>query len=259
MRVLDVPKAAACTYEEPPAATLCPRGSANLWRLIYSDFRRYRVAGARTGFGVIAFTQGFWASSVYRVSHWALTHQQLAFLRGMVQAGCVVLQKVIELVAGISIPATSNIGPGIYIGHFGGIFIDAECQVGRNCNLSQGVTLGQGGRGEARGVPVLGDRVHVGAHAVVLGKITIGDDAVIGAGAVVMNSVPPCGVALGNPARVVSTEGSFEFVHYDEMQDDPARRRALEGKRLEAAGEKERHDPCNTIDHRDRPHRHDHT
>jgi serine O-acetyltransferase len=179
---------------------------------------------------VIAFTQGFWASSVYRLSHWAVTRLQIPYLRGLVHAGCVVLQKFVELVAGISIPATCNLGPGIYIGHFGGIFIDAECRVGRNCNLSQGVTLGQGGRGEAHGVPVLGERVHVGANAIVLGKITIGDDAVIGAGAVVMNSVPPRGVAVGNPARVVSNDGSFEFVNYDGMQDDPARQQALEAK-----------------------------
>ena len=130
--------------------------------------------------------------------------------------------------AGISIPAECDIGTGLYIGHFGGIFIDSQCRIGQNCNLSQGVTIGQGGRGDLHGVPVLGDRVHVGANALVLGKIAIGDDAVIGPGAVVMSPVPPCGVALGNPPRVVGTSGSFGFVNYDGMADDPARKLALE-------------------------------
>ncbi len=66
--------------------------------------------------------------------------------------------------------------------------------------------------------------MHLGANAVILGKITIGNDAVIGPGAVVMNSVPPCGVAMGNPARVVGDSGSFEFVNYDGMENDPARK-----------------------------------
>ena len=68
------------------------------------------------------------------------------------------------------------------------------------------------------------DRVHMGANAVILGKITIGNDAVIGPGAVVMNSVPPCGVAMGNPARVVGDSGSFEFVNYDGMENDSERK-----------------------------------
>jgi len=238
---LDFGTAAACTFEEQFTGGARAPGPSKLWPLIYSDFRRYRATGARTAFGVIAFTQGFWASLVYRVSRCALIRLRIPGLRAAVHAGCIVLQKAMEVLAGISIPPTCHIGPGLYIGHFGGILIDAECRLGRNCNLSQGVTLGQGGRGETRGVPVLGDRVHVGANAVVLGQITIGDDAVIGAGAVVMNSVPPRGVALGNPARVVSNEGSFEFVNYDGMEQDPARKQALEGKVPECCPSGDRH------------------
>ena len=195
-----------------------------LSRLIYLDYRRYFAAGARNALSVIVLTQGFWASTVFRVSHWALTHWRIPGLRVIVKAGCIVLQKFIEILTGICIPGRCNIGPGLYIGHFGGIFIDSEARLGANCNLAQGVTIGQGGRGELHGVPTLGDRVHMGANAVVLGKITIGNDAVIGPGAVVMNSVPPCGVAMGNPARVVGDSGSFEFVNYDGMEHDPARK-----------------------------------
>lgn len=194
-----------------------------LWQLIYQDYRRHRAAGARNALSVIALTQGFWASFVFRVSHWALDHGRIPGLRIFVKAGCVLSQKLVEILTGICLPGPTNIGPGLYIGHFGNIFIDSETRIGANCNLAQGVTIGKGGRGELHGVPVLGDRVHIGANAVILGNITIGNDAAIGPGAVVMNSVPACGVAMGNPARVIGTSGSFDFVNYDGMHQDPAR------------------------------------
>jgi serine O-acetyltransferase len=192
--------------------------------MIYLDYRRYRAAGARSALPVVALTQGFWASAVFRLSHWALSSCRIPGLRTMVKAGCILFQKFIEIVTGICIPARCAIGPGLYIGHFGGIFVDSDARLGENCNIAQGVTVGKGGRGELHGVPVLGDRVHIGANAIILGKITIGNDAVIGPGAVVMNSVPPRGVAMGNPARVVGLTGSFEFVNYDDMDNDPARK-----------------------------------
>jgi len=195
-----------------------------LSRLIYLDYRRYFAAGARNAISVIVLTQGFWASATFRMSHWALTRCRVPGVRIVVKAGCIILQKLIEILTGICIPGRCNIGPGLYIGHFGGIFIDSEARIGGNCNIAQGVTIGKGGRGELHGVPLLGDRVHVGANAVILGKITIGNDAVIGPGAVVMNSVPQCGVAMGNPARVVGDSGSFEFVNYDGMENDSERK-----------------------------------
>jgi serine O-acetyltransferase len=223
----------ATGYDElAPAVPKAPFSFTILLRLLYSDYRRYRAVGARNLFSVIVLTQGFWASSTFRLSHWVHLRLRVPGLRVVVKAGCVLLQKLIEVLSGISIPAACDIGAGLYVGHFGGIFIDSQCRLGRNCNISQGVTIGEGGRGELRGVPVLGDRVHVGANAVLLGKITIGDDAVIGPGAVVMSSVPPCGVAVGNPARVVGSAGSFEFVTYDEMENDPARKLALQRRDL---------------------------
>lgn len=200
---------------------------------LYKDYRRYRATGARNALAVVALTQGFWASAVFRLSHWAITRFRVPGLRLIVNASCLLLQKLIEIATGISIPAACSIGAGLYIGHFGGIFIDSHSRLGENCNLSQGVTIGKGGRGELQGVPLVGDRVHVGANALILGKITIGNDAVIGPGAVVMNSVPPCAVAVGNPARVIALAGSFDVVKYDGMENDPARQLALQNQMCE--------------------------
>jgi serine O-acetyltransferase len=202
--------------------------------MLYRDYRRHRATGTRSAVAVVLLSQGYWATAVYRISHWAKVRLRVAGVRVVVNAGCVLLQKMVEVMTGISIPAGCEIGAGLYVGHFGGIVIDVESRLGQNCNLSQGVTLGVGGRGELEGAPVLGDRVHVGANAVVLGRITIGDDAVIGPGAVVMSSVPACGIAMGNPARVVGNLGSFDFVIYDDMESDPDRKRALQQRWAES-------------------------
>ncbi len=232
MRAVSLEADAAAAYDRlSPAGSGRRLSSAGLVGMLYRDYRRHRATGARNVVAVVLLTQGYWATAVYRVSHWAKERLRVAGLRGLVNAGCLLLQKLVEVMTGISIPAGCEIGAGLYIGHFGGIVIDVGSRVGQNCNLSQGVTLGVGGRGELEGAPVLGDRVHVGVNAVVLGKITIGDDAVIGPGAVVMSSVPACGVAMGNPARVVGDLGSFEFVIYDDMESDPDRKRALQRRR----------------------------
>jgi len=227
--------ALAETRERVPATK-----PASVLRLVYLDYRRHRAAGARSALPVILLTQGFWASAVFRISHWAIGCCRIPGLRTLIKAASVLGQKFMEILTGICLPARCDIGPGLYIGHFGGIFIDSESHIGENCNLAQGVTIGKGGRGELHGVPSLGDRVHVGANAVILGQITIGDDAVIGPNAVVMNPIPPRGVAMGNPARIVGMSGSFEFGHYDGMENDPARRLALENQDPELAPEKKR-------------------
>jgi serine acetyltransferase len=71
--------------------------------------------------------------------------------------------------------------------------------------------------------PSIGDRVFIGAGAIIIGAVDVGDDAVIGAGAVVTKSVPPRGVVVGNPARVIAMTGSFDLIHYRGMETDTKR------------------------------------
>ena len=114
---------------------------------------------------------------------------------------------------GISIPYTTSIGPGLYIGHFGGIVVSGQARIGANCNLSQNVTIGGANRGTRAGVASLGDNVYVGPGAVVVGRVDIGNQAAIGANAVVLDDVPEAGVVVGNPGRVVSHDGSSGYVN----------------------------------------------
>jgi serine O-acetyltransferase len=192
------------------------------WLHIYFDYRRYKATGDSA-----ARAQGFWASSVYRVSRAAL-HARPRWLRAVLLPFVRIAQTAAEILTGISLPPECEIGDGLYIGHFGSIVVAREARIGYNCSMAQNVTIGVAGRGPERGAPTIGNRVFIGAHSVIVGRITVGDDAVICAGSVVSRSVPARAVVMGNPARVVSYDGSFDYVYYDGMDVDPARRASLD-------------------------------
>ncbi len=109
-----------------------------------------------------------------------------------------------EFKYGITIPIDTAVGPGLYIGHFGGIVINDEARIGRNCNLLQGVTIGVINRGKRKGCPQIGDCVFIGPGAKVLGNINVGSNVAIGANAVVIDDVADGVAVAGVPARIVS-------------------------------------------------------
>ena len=195
------------------------------WQHINYDFRRYRVT-ADDALRTIFLTQGFWASCVYRISRAGLQSAQR--LAPLVRPLVAIAQKLVEVLTGICIPPQCEVGDGLYIGHYGSIILAPEARIGHNCSLAQNVTIGVAGSAEGRGAPTIGNRVFIGAHSVIVGRITIGDDVVVCAGSVVSRSVPARAVVMGNPGRVVSYDGSFDYVFYDGMDVDPARRASLE-------------------------------
>jgi serine O-acetyltransferase len=123
---------------------------------------------------------------------------------------------------GIDISRDTRIGSGLYIGHFGGIVVNAAVVIGDNCNLSQGVTLGQVNRGPNAGCPIIGNDVYIGPGAKIMGRIHIGDRAAIGANAVVVEDVPPNVAVGGVPARVISQAGSEGYVNRTDYPPVPA-------------------------------------
>ena len=199
----------------------------SLFSSLRADYLRYRCSGESSRLGAIGLNQGLWAIGVYRVSHELFERTGSPRARRALRIVLLVAQKGVEILTNISLPPACEIGEGLMIGHFGPTVLNMGVKIGRHCNLSQGVTLGIAGRGDKMGCPELGDRVYVGPNAVLIGKIHIGNDAAIGAGAVVTKSVPPRAVVVGNPARVISYDGSFDFVLYDGMESDLDRLAAL--------------------------------
>jgi len=114
---------------------------------------------------------------------------------------------------GISIPPSTKIGSDFYIGHFGGIVINHKSVIGKNCNISQGVTLGQANRGANKGYPSLGDNVYIGPGAKIVGAVKIGNNVAIGANCVVTKDIPDNSVVVGVPSRVISKEGSAGYIN----------------------------------------------
>jgi serine O-acetyltransferase len=182
-----------------------------LFKLILSDLSKHQKYGANL-FVILFLTQGFWAVFQYRFAHYIYKKIKWQPFRLILLSITLLWQKVIEILTGISIPASAKIGHSFYIGHFGGIIINADSIIGNNCNVSQGVTIGVSGIGKNRGVPVIGNEVYIGANSVIVGKISIGDNVLIGACSMVNRSLTDSDVALGVPAVVVSQNGSKEYI-----------------------------------------------
>jgi serine O-acetyltransferase len=146
-----------------------------------------------------------------------------------------IFHRIVVAITGIQIDARAHIGPGLKIPH-GGKIVIGPARIGGNCDVYQGVTLGgsmstsmtsNDGSRLRTGKPTLGDRVWIGPGAVIAGGVTVGDDASVGANSLLARDVPPRGVVVGVPARLVSRQGSFIQIIYRRMQSDDERKAAL--------------------------------
>ncbi len=175
-----------------------------MFELIRKDLARLDPDGNASARTLVAglLSQGFQAILVYRFFHWL---QQKGWSGQPLRFFC---ERFIEITAGISIPASCRIGEGFRIHHFGGIIFHPTVQIGHNCTLYQGVTIGD--RGGSGGAARIGDNVLIGAGAKIIGPIEIGDNCVVGANAVVTRSMPAGTTALGAPCRLKHPDGRIE-------------------------------------------------
>jgi len=165
---------------------------------------------------LVLLTQAIWATIVYRAGSWCIRNRKsLGALVRVLLPLLTVCQKLTEIATGIELPFTARIGRGLYIGHFGQIIVSGNAVLGEFCNISQGVTIGQAGRGGEQHTPVIGDRVYIAPGAKLFGKITIGNDVAIGANAVVSKDLPDNAVAVGIPAKVINHDSSRDFVNFN--------------------------------------------
>ncbi len=190
------------------------------------DMERYchRIGAGRAQ--VLLLSPGFQALVVYRLGHWLLpVTRKKSGWNGLIALFIAFLRRFTEITTGIAIDPHATIGAGLVMLHSGDIVI-GPTQIGRNCEIFQGVTLGVRDS-LSTDVPTLGDRVYLAPGAKAMGNITLGDDVCVGPNSVVLNSVPDRSVVIGVPGRVVARTGSFDLVIYPRMEFDPDRQASL--------------------------------
>lgn len=158
-----------------------------------------RDPAARNALEILLTYSGLHAVIMYRVAHKLYEKKFYVTAR--------VISQFARLVTGIEIHPGAKIGKGFFIDHGSGVVIGETAEIGDNCLVYQGVTLGGTGKDKGKRHPTLGNNVMVGAGARVLGPFKVGDNAKIAANAVVLEEVPPNCTAVGVPARIVRRNG----------------------------------------------------
>lgn len=160
---------------------------------------RERDPAASSDLEVLLLYSGLHATASHRLAH-TLNEKGLPLTARAIS-------QVTKALTGIEIHPGAKIGKRVFIDHGSGVVIGETAQVGDDCTIYQGVTLGGTGKHTGKRHPTLGDGVMVGAGAKVLGPVNIGAGAKIAAGAVVLNDIPEDSTAVGIPAKVVRREG----------------------------------------------------
>jgi serine O-acetyltransferase len=178
---------------------------AMLWKNLREeiDATLARDPAARSRLEVALCYPGFHALVCHRLSHWFWCHRWLLAGRFVSYIG--------RMLTGIEIHPGARIGRRLFIDHGMGVVIGETAEIGDDCTLYHGVTLG--GRLPRRGEfgqkrhPTLGNNVIVGSGAQILGPFRVGDGARIGSGAVVINEVLDGVTMVGPPARAIPRRG----------------------------------------------------
>lgn len=158
-----------------------------------------RDPAARNTFEILVTYSGLHAVWYYRLSHFFYKHEMFTIAR--------MISQWARFWTGIEIHPGAAIGKGLFIDHGMGVVIGETAEIGNNCLLYQGVTLGGTGKDKGKRHPTLGNNVMVGAGAKVLGPFKVGDNVKIAANAVVLEEIPSNSTAVGVPARIVKLNG----------------------------------------------------
>ncbi len=157
-----------------------------------------RDPAARSVFEVVTTYPGFHAIVIHRLSHrlWGMGLKWLARF----------VSHLARWLTGVEIHPGATIGRRFFIDHGMGVVIGETAEIGDDCTLYHGVTLGGTSWNKGKRHPTLMPGVVVGAGAKILGPITIGRDAKVGSNAVVVKDVPDGATAVGIPARILDEQ-----------------------------------------------------
>lgn len=146
---------------------------------------------------------GFRAVAVHRFGNWRMKVKPKV-LRAPLSVVYRAMFRGVRNIYGIELPYTVKVGRRVVFEHQGGVVIHGGAEIGDDCVIRQGVTIGNKRLDEPFDAPKLGKRVNVGAGAKILGAVRVGDDAAIGANSVVMSDVAEGTTVVGIPAHPVS-------------------------------------------------------
>ena len=210
----------------PARRTLCKPESAEeasmrepepFWPNYRADLERhlvYHPGASRLKKLRLALTlDGSWAMALYRFGRSLRTLPPPRLVAPLLWGAYRLGEIFMGILTSIYIDVDAVIAPGLYVGHFVQLHIGAGVRIGKNCSVSQMVTVAaQDARPDAP-APVLGERVYLGSGAKVIGAMKVADGAAICANAVVTADVPENAVVLGNPGVVISRRGSGDFIY----------------------------------------------
>ena len=175
---------------------------------IIEDIRAYKKndPAARSVAEILLLYNGLHATIDYRIAHWLLRHHCRFLARAVSQWS--------KLWTGIEIHPGAKIGRRLVIDHGTGIVIGETAEIGDDCLLYQGVTLGGTGKDVGKRHPTIGNNVMVGAGAKVLGPFKVGNNARIAANSVVLREVPENATVVGVPGRIARICGEkLDHIH----------------------------------------------
>lgn len=179
-------------FEPNDGRSNCNPSELSFWALVAEDFRANECDWG---------SQGFWALFWHRFGNWRMSvHPKV--LRVPLTVLYRVMYKACQVFGGIMLPYTVRVGRRVRIDHFGGMILVAQT-IGDDVIIRQNTTFGIASLNAVEARPVIGNRVEIGAGAVIVGGILVGDDAIVGANAVVINSVPSGAIVGGVPARLL--------------------------------------------------------
>ena len=184
---------------------------------------RDRDPAARTTLEVVLLYQGFHALFYHRQAHWLYQHKHFFLARALSQFA--------RHMTGIEIHPGAKIGKRLFIDHGMGIVIGETAEVGDDCLIYHGVTLGGTGKDQGKRHPTIGNNVLIGCGAKILGPFKVGDNCRIAANSVVLSEVPDNATAVGIPAQIVRIAG--KATHYADEVDQTSVENPVEEK-LEA-------------------------
>lgn len=188
----------------------CARSWLELKLLMQADLHRYEGSGRLKWLKLFLFNAGFKYIALVRIVGYLKVAR--AFRFWLYPFAKLVLMHYRHLY-GMAIAEYADIGPGLFVTRFGGIYLNGDSILGANVNLSPLILLGQTNRGKTIGSPVIGNRVFIASGARITGAITLGDDIAIGANAVVVKDAPDGAVLAGIPAKVLSQAGSEGYIN----------------------------------------------